>query len=110
MKLPLWFWSVDLSTVREQVAAEKIDQDSREVAMDDSFGEWEDMSIDMVHWNELLKQLEDLSHLSRLLHYQPQISRQMNLENLNLSIPNVDDNLDFSLTTILQKGRGMSNP
>lgn len=92
------------------MAAEKIDQDSREVAMDDSFGEWEDMSIDMVHWNELLKQLEDLSHLSRLLHYQPQISRQMNLENLNLSIPNVDDNLDFSLTTILQKGRGMSNP
>lgn len=92
------------------MAAEKIDQDSREVAMDDSFGEWEDMSIDMVHWNELLKQLEDLSHLSRLLHHQPQISRQMNLENLNLSIPNVDDNLDFSLTTILQKGRGMSNP
>ena len=89
------------------MAAEKIDQDSREVAMDDSFGEWEDMSIDMVHWNELSKQLEDLSYLSRLVHYQPQMLQKTNAENLNLSIPDVSDNLDFSLSTILQKGRGM---
>lgn len=91
---------------KNQSTAEKIDQDNRQVPIDDSFGEWEDMSIDMVHWNELSKQLEDLSHLSRLVHYQPQISRQMNFENLKLNMPDVTDNLDFSLTTILQKGRG----
>jgi len=98
---------IKLSNFLQQSTEEKNDENNRDVTMEDSFGEWEDMSIDMVHWNELSKQLEDLSYLSRLVHYQPQMLQKTNAENLNLSIPDVSDNLDFSLSTILQKGRGM---
>ena len=80
------------------------------IPMDDSFGEWEDMSVDMVHWNMLSKQFEDLSYLSRLVCYAPKILRQTHCQSLQLSIEEVDDDLDFSLTTVLQKGRGMSMP
>ena len=74
--------------------------------MDDSMGEWEDMSIDMVQWNGLSKQLEDLSYLSRLVHYCPVKLRETQRQILDNPLKEAPDNLDFTLASILQKGRG----
>lgn len=77
-----------------------------DVKMDDSISDWEDMSVDMVQWNVLLKQLEDLVTLSRLISYRPSQSRSLNDELLQCRSDEPADSLDFTLTTILQKGRG----
>lgn len=79
-----------------------------DVKMDDSISDWEDMSVDMVQWNVLLKQLEDLVTLSRLISYRPSQSRSLNDELLQCRSDEPADSLDFTLTTILQKGRGFS--
>lgn len=75
-------------------------------AMDDSMNEWENMSIDMVQWNVLLKQLEDLSALSRLIQYCPIHLRELQRQKLQYFVEDNCDNLEFSLASILQKGRG----
>ena len=78
-----------------------------QVKMDDSMSDWEDMSVDMVQWNVLLKQLEDLSSLSRLIRYQPTQLRRLNASQLDYYIDQIsEDPLDFTLSGILQKGRG----
>lgn len=76
--------------------------------MDDSINDWEDMSIDFCSWNVLSKQLEDLSFLSRLIHYVPAHLHEAQSRKLNYVIQEKDlDKLEFSLASILQKGRGI---
>lgn len=75
--------------------------------MEDSLGEWEDMSVDMVHWSALTKQLEDLYHLSRLLRYVPMHLRQSRIHDLELRLDETSESLDFTLASILRKGRGI---
>lgn len=79
------------------------------VKMDDSMSDWEDMSVDMVQWNVLLKQLEDLSYLSRLTRYTAVQLRRANCENLNYPVQISPADLNFTLATVLQKGRGDSS-
>jgi len=79
------------------------------VNMDDSMNDWEDMSIDFCAWNVLSKQLEDLSFLSRLIRYIPVQLRET--QRRDLSFVDEDkyfDNLEFSLASVLQKGRGIT--
>lgn len=71
-------------------------------------GEWEDMSIDMVQWNVLSKQLEDLSVLFRLIRYAPIHLRESQSQLLEFPLTEASDDLDFTLSSILQKGRGMT--
>lgn len=73
--------------------------------MDDSM-EWEDMSVDMVQWNVLSKQLEDLSFLSRIIRYVPVYMRKKQSLHLDHLIEENVETLEFSLSSILQKGRG----
>ena len=80
--------------------------DSDVVILDDSMSDWEDMSIDMVHWNVLSKQFEDLSFLSRLISYVPSKLRETQRQKLEFSVEENVDTLEFSLSSILQKGRG----
>lgn len=75
----------------------------------DSIGEWEDMSIDMVQWNVLSKQLEDLTYLARLIRYSPVKLRENQRLLLDCPLKDVQDNLEFTLESILQKGRGMTD-
>lgn len=75
--------------------------------MDDSMGEWEDMSVDMVQWNVLSKQLEDLSFLSRIIRYIPAHMRKTQSLHLDYPVEEQVETLEFSLSSILQKGRGM---
>lgn len=74
--------------------------------MDDSFGEWEDMSVEMMHWSALTKQLEDLSHLSQLLRYVPVHLRQHRIHELELRLEENQEPLEFTLASVLRKGRG----
>lgn len=83
--------------------------DDSDVIMDDSMSDWEDMSIDMVTWNVLSKQFEDLSFLSRLIRYVPAKLRETQRLNLEILVEENVDTLEFSLASILQKGRGISN-
>lgn len=75
--------------------------------MDDSWGEWEDMSVDMVHWSGLTKQLEDLSQLSQLLRYVPVHLRQQRTHELDLQFNETPEQLEFTLGSVLGKGRGI---
>lgn len=68
--------------------------------------EWEDMSVDMVQWNVMSKQFEDLSFLVRMIRYVPVYLRETQSQNLCYPIDETIDNLEFSLVSILQKGRG----
>jgi hypothetical protein len=82
--------------------------DDTDVNMDDSMNDWEDMSIDFCAWNVLSKQLEDLSFLSRLIRYSPVQLRETQSRSLDFLVEDKDfDNLEFSLASILQKGRGI---
>ncbi len=83
--------------------------DDSDVIMDDSMSDWEDMSIDMVTWNVLSKQFEDLSFLSRLIRYVPAKLRETQRQNLEILVEENVDSLEFSLASILQKGRGIFN-
>ncbi len=76
--------------------------------MEDSMNDWEDMSIDFCAWNVLSKQLEDLSFLSRLIRYNPVQLRETQRRDLDFLVEDkYSDNLEFSLASILQKGRGI---
>jgi hypothetical protein len=76
--------------------------------MDDSMNDWEDMSIDFCAWNVLSKQIEDLSFLSRLIRYIPAQLRETQKRDLGFLVEDKHlDNLEFSLASILQKGRGI---
>jgi hypothetical protein len=78
------------------------------VNMEDSMNDWEDMSIDFCAWNVLSKQLEDLSFLSRLIRYNPVQLRETQRRDLDFLVEDkYSDNLEFSLASILQKGRGI---
>lgn len=68
--------------------------------------DWEDMSIDFCSWNVLSKQLEDLSYLSRLIHYVPAHLREAQSRKLDYVVEDLDK-LEFSLASVLQKGRGI---
>ncbi len=70
-------------------------------------GEWEDMSVDMVQWNVLSKQFEDLSYLSRLIYYTPAELRQLGSQEVDYLVDAPLQKLEFTLATILQKGRGI---
>lgn len=70
-------------------------------------GEWEDMSVDMVQWNVLSKQFEDLSYLSRLIYYTPAELRQLGSQEVDYLLDAPFQKLEFTLATILQKGRGI---
>ena len=74
-----------------------------------SLNEWEDMSIDMVHWNVLSKQLEDLTYLQRLIRYKPSKLKLIQRRNLDYFNEETSEELEFTLTSILQKGRGNNN-
>ena len=74
-----------------------------------SLNEWEDMSIDMVHWNVLSKQLEDLTYLQRLIRYKPSKLKLIKRRNLDYFNEETSEELEFTLTSILQKGRGNNN-
>lgn len=71
-----------------------------------SLSDWEDMSIDMVQWNVLSKQLEDLTYLLRLIKYKPVKLKAFQRSVLDNFIEETPDELDFTLSSILQKGRG----
>lgn len=76
--------------------------------MEDSMNDWEDMSIDFCAWNVLSKQLEDLSFLSRLIRYNPVQLRERQRRDLDFLVEDkYSDILEFSLASILQKGRGI---
>lgn len=79
--------------------------ENTDVNMDDSMNDWEDMSIDFCSWNVLSKQLEDLSYLSRLIHYVPAHLREAQSRKLDYVVEDLDK-LEFSLASVLQKGRG----
>lgn len=64
------------------------------------------MSIDMVQWNVLSKQLEDLTYLSRLIKCKPIKLKSVQRSVLDYLIGETSDELDFTLSSILQKGRG----
>lgn len=68
--------------------------------------EWEDMSSDIVKWNVLSKQLEDLSCLGRLVQYVPSNLREEQSRLLGFPLNENLDELLFSLSSVLQKGRG----
>ena len=74
-----------------------------------SLNEWEDMSIDMVHWNVLSKQLEDLTYLQRLIRYKPSKLKLIQRRSLVYFNEETSEELEFTLTSILQKGRGNNN-
>ena len=80
--------------------------EEEDVSMEDSWGEWEDMSVDMVHWSALTKQLEDLYHLHRLLRYEPMHLRQSRIHALELRCDETPELLEFTLASVLRKGRG----
>jgi len=71
-----------------------------------SLSDWEDMSIDMVQWNVLSKQLEDLTYLLRLIKYKPAKLKAFQRSVLDNFIEETPDELNFTLSSILQKGRG----
>lgn len=68
--------------------------------------EWEDMSSDIVKWNVLSKQLEDLSCLARLVKYVPLNLRKEQSQLIGFPLNENQDELLFSLSSVLQKGRG----
>ena len=71
-----------------------------------SLCDWEDMSIDMVQWNVLSKQLEDLTYLSRLIKYKLVKHKSVQRSVLDYLIEETPNELSFTLSSILQKGRG----
>ena len=61
--------------------------------------EWENVSLDIVKWNLLLKQLEDLHLLSIILTEKPKLAQP--------SLPLLPNDIrDLSVLSLLDKGKG----
>jgi hypothetical protein len=72
-----------------------------DAAADDGGEEgWENVSLDLIKWNILLKQIEDLSFLSTILAQKPRLESPM----LPL-LPSQAEEL--SVVSLLDKGKGM---
>ena len=93
------------SIMTECEKREKTDRISKDAA-NDSINEWEDVSADVFKWNALSKQLEDLARLSRLIRFVPARLRELQSQLLDYSGDGSLEELNFSLNSVLQKGRG----
>lgn len=60
---------------------------------------WENVSLDLIRWNILLKQIEDLSFLTTILAQTPKLSNPI-LPKLRTTIG------DLSVVSLLDKGTG----
>jgi len=63
--------------------------------------EWETVSLDLVRWNILLKQIEDLSLLSTIL------SQEIKFDSAILPLIPHHDEVEFSVYALLEKGKGI---
>lgn len=61
--------------------------------------EWENVSLEMIRWNILIKQLEDLNILKMVLSTRPKLEAPV-LPVLPLEVT------DLSVTDLLDKGKG----
>ncbi|CAH1792515.1 unnamed protein product [Owenia fusiformis] len=88
--------SVATSLQASQLLPENQNEEKQESSMDVLEADWESLTMDMTHWNILVKQLEDVLAISALLKLQPKGEPKTKGERISVSV-----------NKLLEGGRGV---